>query len=168
MASDKAWLQVSHLRHRVHTVDCADSCQSFFQGICPGSSAATGWAGCDLKPDLLNVHAYTTDFATFKNLVTGWHDAFGLPMIVSEFACHVSGYTYMPETTGAKPRQTFGRGPVTQQAVHDFMGQTTAWMDGVDWIVKYAWFGAVRNAQWLYAVSEVNRLLDASGNVTPL
>lgn len=33
---------------------------------------------------------------------------------------------------------------------------------------KYAWFGAVRNAAWLYAVHPSNRLLNVDGSLTPL
>lgn len=65
--------------------------------------------------------------------------------------------------------QTFGqKTPPTEQHVYDFMGITTEWLDSQDWVIKYAWFGAMRDAKYLYAVSEVNRLLDVNGNVTPL
>jgi hypothetical protein len=33
---------------------------------------------------------------------------------------------------------------------------------------RYAWFGALRNAENLHAVHPFNRLMDDSGEVTPL
>lgn len=33
---------------------------------------------------------------------------------------------------------------------------------------RYAWFGAVRNGYNLHGVHELNRLMDAEGNVTAL
>lgn len=48
------------------------------------------WGSCKYKPDLLNVHAYAADIDGLKSTVGKYHDQFNLPIILSEFACHVS------------------------------------------------------------------------------
>jgi len=35
------------------------------------------------------VHHYTVDVEDFKNVVSEYHTTFGLPVVVSEFACSV-------------------------------------------------------------------------------
>ena len=41
------------------------------------------------KPDYIAVHCYTTTFDHFRDVVTAFHDAFKLPVLVTEFAMTV-------------------------------------------------------------------------------
>ncbi|KAL1407101.1 hypothetical protein Q8F55_006515 [Vanrija albida] len=108
----------------------------------------------DTRPDFLAVHVYTTTFDDFRRQVENYHDTFKLPIIVTEFAMTSFDPNVPP--------------PQSMQQVHDFMGQTTAWLDATDWIERFAWFGAVRNAYNLHGVHEFNRLMDADGELTAL
>ncbi|CAD6588949.1 MAG: hypothetical protein TREMPRED_005206 [Tremellales sp. Tagirdzhanova-0007] len=56
--------------------------------------------------------------------------------------------------------------PQSQQQVHNFMGQATKWLDETDYIIKYAWFGAVRDPENLHGVHPFNRLMDEQGEIT--
>ena len=106
------------------------------------------------KPSILAVHIYTTTFDSFRDKVEEYRRTFGLPIIVTEFAMTSFDPNVPP--------------PKSQQEVHDFMGQTTSWMDETDYIVGYSWFGAVRDPYNLHGVHPFNRLMDEQGNVTPL
>ncbi|RSH80618.1 uncharacterized protein EHS24_009200 [Apiotrichum porosum] len=106
------------------------------------------------KPDYLAIHVYTTTFDSFKAKVEEYYHTFGLPIIVTEFAMTSFDANVPP--------------PQSQQQVHDFMGQTTAWLDATPWIERFAWFGAVRDAYNLHGVHEFNRLMDQTGVLTPL
>jgi hypothetical protein len=46
-------------------------------------------------PDYLAIHVYTTTFDTFKDKVTRYHEAFKLPVLLTEFAMTVSVPCYM-------------------------------------------------------------------------
>lgn len=125
------------------------------------------------------MHLYTTTFESFKATLERYHDEFGLPLIVTEYAMTVS-YSLGWSRSHTQSFDPNVPPPQNQQQVHDFMGQTTAWMDATPWIEcgtsvtrtltrrRFAWFGAVRNGYNLHGVHEFNRLMDANGNVTPL
>ncbi|WVQ80320.1 hypothetical protein IAT38_002425 [Cryptococcus sp. DSM 104549] len=107
----------------------------------------------ETKPEYLAVHLYTTSFDDFVNKMEMYWNEFQLPIILTEFC--------MQSWDGAP-------GPEDQQQVHDFMGQTTKWLDECDYVVKYAWFGAMRDANNLHGVHPFNRLMDEDGEITPL
>lgn len=46
-------------------------------------------------PDYLAIHVYTTTFDSFKDRVTRYHEAFKLPVLLTEFAMTVSAPCYM-------------------------------------------------------------------------
>ena len=50
----------------------------------------------DLKPDVINVHVYGTDLKAIQDKVNEYHDTFGLPIWVTEFAMHVSFHSQLP------------------------------------------------------------------------
>lgn len=62
-----------------------DWLRAFYAAICPG-----GLDGCDVAPQYTAVHSYHTDPNGFIGEVQAFWDEFGLPLIVSEFACAVS------------------------------------------------------------------------------
>ncbi|OWZ49228.1 hypothetical protein C351_06087 [Cryptococcus neoformans c8] len=105
-------------------------------------------------PTYLAVHLYTTTFDDFVGKMEMYHNEFGLPIILTEF-CMQSWDEGVP-------------GPGDQQQVHDYMGQTTKWLDETDYIIKYCWFGAVRDTANLHDVHPFNRLMDEHGEITPL
>ena len=49
-----------------------------------------------LKPDVINVHVYGTDLKAIQDKVNEYHDTFGLPIWVTEFAMHVSFHPQLP------------------------------------------------------------------------
>ncbi|WVF66165.1 hypothetical protein IAT40_000905 [Kwoniella sp. CBS 6097] len=108
----------------------------------------------ETMPEFLAVHVYTTTFDSFKSTIEDYWETFKLPIIVTEFAMQ----SFDPNVPG----------PKDQQQVHDFMGQTTKWLDETPCIHKYSWFGAVRDSYNLHGVHEFNRLMDSEGNITPL
>lgn len=64
---------------------------TFFTTICPPPySAKDGWGDCPYKPDYVAMHLYTTDPDDFMSTVSAFQKTFGLPLVLSEFACHVS------------------------------------------------------------------------------
>ncbi|WVW81956.1 hypothetical protein I302_103959 [Kwoniella bestiolae CBS 10118] len=134
MASNKTWLS------------------DFFKAICPDNSPSDGWGDCVYKPDYVSTHLYNTDVEYFKGTLTAFQKEFGLPMVLSEFACYQFGSDPHPSL----------------EEVSTFMQETTAWLDQQDWVVKYAWFGNARNSEYLFGVYETNRLMDASGALTDL
>lgn len=74
----------------------------------------------ETRPDFLAIHVYTTTFESFRQKVEEYYSVFGLPIIVTEFAMT----SFDPDVPP----------PASQQQVHDFMGQTTAWLDATPWI----------------------------------
>ncbi|OCF73482.1 hypothetical protein I204_05323 [Kwoniella mangroviensis CBS 8886] len=134
MASNKTWLL------------------EFFESICPDDSASDGWGNCQYKPDYVSAHLYTTDVEYFKGTLAGFQKDFGLPLVLSEFACYKFGEEPHPSL----------------EEVSIFMQSTMEWLDQQDWVVKYAWFGNARNSEYLFGVYETNRLMDTSGVLTDL
>ncbi|KAK6905371.1 hypothetical protein L486_02163 [Kwoniella mangroviensis CBS 10435] len=106
------------------------------------------------KPSYLAVHVYTTTFDSFVKTIENYWNTFQLPIIVTEFAMQ----SFDPNVPG----------PQSQQQVHDFMGQTTKWLDETPYIFKYSWFLACRDSFHLHGVHEYNRLMDSNAELTPL
>ncbi|WVQ80321.1 hypothetical protein IAT38_002426 [Cryptococcus sp. DSM 104549] len=125
----------------------------FFTAICPDGTAANGYGDCQYKPDYVAMHVYTTNADGFKESVQAFHDKFGLPVVVNEYACYNFGGDNADKSVAE---------------VSDFMAATTSWMDQQDWIIQYAWFGTARDSAYLYGVAESNRLMDTSGKLTAL
>ncbi|ODN97136.1 hypothetical protein I350_08116 [Cryptococcus amylolentus CBS 6273] len=150
-----ATLRAKYPDIKIHSPVMASSqdwLSTFFSTICPSASASDAWDGCDAKPDYVSMHLYTTDVDDFKTQVKEFHDTFGLPLVLSEFACYSFG-----DDSGC-----------SESEASTFMAETTKWLDQQDWVIKYAWFGAVRDSEYLYGVSESNRLMDTSGALTAL
>ncbi|WWD22425.1 hypothetical protein CI109_106916 [Kwoniella shandongensis] len=155
----QAWIRVAALRtdpeQKLVSPAVAGSVQwlkNFLTLIPPGT-----------MPEYLAVHLYTTTFEDFVAKLEMYYDTFGLPIFLTEFAMQrtvVAGDNF-----GIDPNVP---PPETQQQVHDFMGQTTKWLDETDWIVKYSWFGAVRESNNLHGVHPFNRLMDEHGEITNL
>ncbi|WVR03504.1 hypothetical protein IAU60_000495 [Kwoniella sp. DSM 27419] len=105
-------------------------------------------------PKYLAIHVYTTTFESFKSIIENYWQTFQIPIILTEFAMQ----SFDPNVPG----------PQNQQQVHDFMGQTTKWLDETPYIHKYSWFGAVRDPYHLHGLHAFNRLMSESGEITPL
>lgn len=73
-----------------------DWLNQFYGCICPN-----GLSGCHYAPNYQGVHAYQTDFNSFQNLVTSYHNAYGLDVVVGEFAWAVRSAF---RTRGVRPR----------------------------------------------------------------
>ncbi|OCF36158.1 hypothetical protein I316_02030 [Kwoniella heveanensis BCC8398] len=127
--------------------------KAFFEGICPDNTAEEAWGDCAYKPDYVSQHVYSTNAGHFRGAVQQYYKTFGLPIVLSEWACHDWS------EDGHK---------ATVDEVSEFMEETMGWLDEQDYVVKYAWFGTARSADHLHGVSETNRLMDENGNITPL
>ena len=55
--------------------------------------------------------------------------------------------------------------PLSNEHVTDFLKGSCDYLDGLEWVERYSWFGAMRNAG---TVGRGARLLDDSGKVTDL
>lgn len=90
----------------------------------------------DERPDFLAIHVYTTTFEAFRSRVEKYWTTFGLPIWVTEFAMTVSrARSILPaELTCLENFDPNVPPPSSQQQVHDFMGQTTKWLDETDFI----------------------------------
>jgi O-glycosyl hydrolase len=84
-------------------------------------------AGCHV--DFLALHWYGRGVDNFIRFMTNAHQRFGRkPVWVTEFAC-----------TSWNASQ-----PVSQQEINEFLHEATEKLDRIDWIERYAWFGAAR------------------------
>ncbi|WWC85956.1 uncharacterized protein L201_000826 [Kwoniella dendrophila CBS 6074] len=159
-ASDKWKEQVVKIRERYPNVKVASPVMAsnktwildFMNLICPEYSAIDSWGNCQYKPDYLLTHLYSTDVTYFKNTLSDMHRDLGLPMIISEFACYHFNTDPHPEI----------------EQVSTYMENTMNWLDQQEWIIKYAWFGAMIDSANLHNVDETNRLLDDKGALTDL
>ncbi|WVO23524.1 uncharacterized protein IAS62_004879 [Cryptococcus decagattii] len=99
----------------------------------------------------------STFFATiypdeFMSTVSTFQKTFGLPLVLSEFACYSFGTNSNPSAAD----------------VSIFMQKTISWLEKQPWLMRYAWFCAVRDSTYLYGVAETNRLMDPTGQLTSL
>jgi len=104
--------------------------------------------GCTV--DFIALHWYDVNATDFQLYLEDFHTTFNRPLWVTEWAC-----------------QNF-RDPndqCTGPEVVSFLNQTQTFMDSVDWVERYAWFGAFRDLQ---GVNELDALMDQNGNITPL
>ncbi|KAF2184862.1 glycoside hydrolase family 128 protein [Zopfia rhizophila CBS 207.26] len=100
----------------------------------------------DALPDYLGLHWYGTSSDECKQYISNMHDKFpGLKIIVSEIASISRDY----------------------EQVHAFTRDMCNWMDGVDFVVEYGFFGCMKNMPDDF-VSPAARLMDQWGNFTDL
>jgi hypothetical protein len=81
--------------------------------------------------DFLALHWYGQGVDGFIGYLTDAHERLGgskYPVWVTEFAC-----------TSWKKEQ-----PASQEEINDFLVQSTARLDALDWVERYSWFGAER------------------------
>ncbi|KAF8919269.1 hypothetical protein CPB85DRAFT_1278314 [Mucidula mucida] len=103
--------------------------------------------GCHI--DMVATHWYDVKSADFITYQEQYHDQFGLPIIVTEFAC-----------------QNFNGGAQCSSGdIWDFMTTVTSWMDGTDWIANYCYFGAMHD---MFNVNYDNQLMASDGTPNAL
>jgi len=103
--------------------------------------------GCHF--DALAMHWYDVSGDAFIAYVEDFHKTFNLPIWVTEYAC-----------------QNFNGGAqCSDSEIASFMGQTTSFMDGADYVQAYMWFGAMHDMQ---GVNTGNQLMASSGSPTQL
>jgi hypothetical protein len=103
--------------------------------------------GCTV--DFIALHWYATNTTEFKRYLTDFHDTFQRPLWITEWAC-----------------QNFAGGPQCKDdEVPVFLRETQGFMDSVDWVERYSYFGAMKEMQ---GVNEANRLMDKKGKITDL
>ncbi|CAF5027605.1 unnamed protein product, partial [Rotaria sp. Silwood1] len=106
-------------------------------------------AGCHI--DFLALHWYGRGTDNFLRFITKAHERFGnKPVWVTEFAC-----------TSWNASQ-----PVSQEEINDFFSQSIQNLDSIDWVQRYAWFGAKRHFD--AALGSGNCLIDPNGNLSEL
>lgn len=97
-------------------------------------------------------HIYTIDPQKMKDYLTTLHNTFNMPIMVTEFACHVRSNLSPPSYLAIdRLLQDFSKGPdeqASEQQVWAFMTSVTQWMDETDWIVKYFAYGMCDNSRW--------------------
>ncbi|CAF0857622.1 unnamed protein product [Rotaria sordida] len=104
------------------------------------------------KIDFLALHWYGRGVDNFINWITKVRGELGnkYSVWVTEFAC-----------TSWNPSQ-----PVSQQEVNDFMRQSVAKLDSLNWVERYAWFGAQRQLD--PALGSTNCLIAPNGQLSAL
>jgi hypothetical protein len=103
--------------------------------------------GCD--SDVVALHWYDVDPNAFIAYVTDFHNTFGKPIWVTEFAC-----------------QNFNGGAqCTNDQTVAFFTQVTSWMDSQDFVEYYFPFGAMHDMQ---GVNPTNQLMAPDGGLTDL
>jgi len=99
--------------------------------------------GCNI--DFVPLHWYGSNANTFESYVASFHTAVGSRTLwVTEFAC--------VQYSSSDPA-------CDQTSVYNFMGQTTAWLDGQSYIFRYAWFG-----MYTAGIPTTNALFNTAGN----
>lgn len=125
----------------------------------PGTSSAPSgktWTqefleecGDDCQVDFIALHWYGTNATEFIRYIVDFHDTFQLPIWVTEWACHdFVGIT----------------GQCDQDQVWEFMSTTQGFMDDMDWVERYAWFGAMPEP----VVHWTNSIMDDDGDINDL
>ncbi|KAL1406848.1 hypothetical protein Q8F55_006257 [Vanrija albida] len=116
-----------------------------FYNVCTGA----GNSAADCSADFVPVHYYDVSVQHFQDYLRNFHEKTGKNLWLTEYAC-----------------QNFNGGaqcsPGDTWAFHQ---QMAAWMDGQDWIERYAPFGYMRDMQ---GVNEANALMNSGGGITDL
>lgn len=103
--------------------------------------------GCPI--DAVALHWYGTKYQDFIDYVTDFHQTFGYPVWITEFAC-----------------QDFSGGTqCSYDEAFTFMREVTSWMDKTPFVVAYFAFGAMHD---MGNVNPVNQLLAGNGQPTAL
>jgi hypothetical protein len=110
--------------------------------------------GCTF--DKVAIHWYDTDIEAFKTYVNKWHDTFGKPIWITEYACQNFRYDGTPQPNNDE--------------IWNFHVQAAEWLKGVDFVEVAMPFGFHRNNLLnALGVEDGNRLLSSDGNsLTPL
>ncbi|CAF2017514.1 unnamed protein product [Rotaria magnacalcarata] len=106
-------------------------------------------AGC--RVDFLALHWYGVGVDNFIHFITKARERFGnKPVWVTEFAC-----------------TSWNQGqPISQEEINNFFNQSINRLDGIDWIERYAWFGATRHLD--AALGSGNCLISSQGTLSEL
>ncbi|WOO84422.1 Alkali-sensitive linkage protein 1 [Vanrija pseudolonga] len=116
-----------------------------FYNVCTGA----GNSAADCSADFVPVHYYDVDVGHFQSYLQNFHQVTGKNLWVTEYAC-----------------QNFNGGAqCSQDQTWAFHQQIAAWMDGQDWIERYAPFGFMRDMQ---GVNGDNALMNSGGGITDL
>ncbi|KAJ9612430.1 hypothetical protein H2200_004027 [Cladophialophora chaetospira] len=82
--------------------------------------------------DFLVVHWYGPHFSDMRAFVEDMHNTYQLPLWVNEFAC-----------------STMGNGEASTESVEAFLREAVPWLEGCDWIERYAYFGNKDVGAWV-------------------
>ncbi|EXJ71864.1 uncharacterized protein A1O5_04365 [Cladophialophora psammophila CBS 110553] len=82
--------------------------------------------------DFLVVHWYGLHFADMRAFLEDIHATYGLPLWVNEFAC-----------------SRMGNGDAGIEEVEAFMREAVPWLEGCEWVEKYAYFGNKDVGAWV-------------------
>lgn len=97
----------------------------------------------------VGVHWYDTTAAKFKTYLNLWHDTFGLPLYVTEYAV-----------------QNFNGGAqASSDEIWAFHREVGPWMNSQSWIAVHMPFGFMKDMQ---GVNDLNRLMNQDGTPTAL
>jgi len=104
--------------------------------------------GTDCEVDFVALHYYGTNATAMIEYITDFHTTFQKPIWVTEWAC----------------QDYAGNAQCTQQQVKDYMNTTQTFMESVDWLERYAWFGALVSNP----INGADGLLTGGGKITAL
>ncbi|PVG00157.1 hypothetical protein CPB86DRAFT_702007 [Serendipita vermifera] len=105
--------------------------------------------GTDCGVDFIALHYYGTNATVMINYITDFHNTFQMPIWVTEWACQ----DYSGDNNQC-----------TQDEVRGYMNTTQTFMDSVDWVERYSWFGALVDNP----ITATNDLLTNGGSITAL
>jgi hypothetical protein len=103
--------------------------------------------GCN--PDFMALHWYDVTIEGFQEYVELWHTTFNKNIWITEYA--VQNFN-----GGAQQDYSFIQG---------FMGTVNSWMDSLDYVEQYCWFGAMLDLQ---GVNTANSLMNSDGSPSQL
>ncbi|KAJ7882232.1 glycoside hydrolase [Mycena olivaceomarginata] len=106
--------------------------------------------GCTV--DFLVLHSYGTNATAFKEFLVNYHEVFKLNIWVTEWACQNM------------------QGPQNQCSMSDvteFMQETQEFMNQMEWVERYAWYGA-KTAADMHGVNIKNAMMDTDGVINDL
>lgn len=140
---------IQGLKYQGYTL-ISPSCTNAPSGTQWMKDFVNGCNGCSI--DIMGVHWYGTDQEDFINHLKMYHNTFGRPLFISEYACH----DFSGRNNQCSTDKTFA-----------FMQRTTSFMDSTDWVFRYAYFGAL---PWdrLGGVNGVNRLINDDSSPSAL
>lgn len=107
----------------------------------------TACSGCTF--DAVAVHYYDTSADGLIAYLKDFHDTFGKPIWLTEFAC-----------------QNFNGGAqCSYDEIQQFMSKAVNFMESTDWVQQYCWFGAMHD---MVNVNYLNQLMSSDGSPTSL